>query len=55
VTGADPRQRNLAQLKLDPPPSITVETGGTGGSWLDLPLQRSKDSMQALATGATPR
>jgi len=55
VTGADPRQRNLAQLKLDPPPSITVETGGKAGSWVDIPLQRSKDSMQALATGVTPR
>lgn len=41
VTGADPRQRNLAELKLDPPPTITVHTGGSGGSWLQLPLQRS--------------
>jgi uncharacterized protein len=55
VTGADPRQRNLAQLKLDPPPSISVETGGAAGSWLDLPLQRGTDSPQALATGAPAR
>jgi predicted acyl esterase len=41
VTGADPRQRNLAQLRLDPPPSISVETGGPGGSWVDIPLQRT--------------
>ena len=49
VTGADPRQRNLAQLKLDPPPLITVETGGVAGSWVELPLQRSIDPMQPLA------
>ncbi|MBK9253617.1 MAG: CocE/NonD family hydrolase [Proteobacteria bacterium] len=55
VTGADPRQRNLAQLKLDPPPSITVETGGKGGSWLELPLQRSTAVMQALAQGEAAR
>jgi predicted acyl esterase len=54
VTGADPRQRNLAQLKLDPPPSITVETGGAGGSWVELPLQRSMNA-QVLATGAPAR
>ena len=39
VTGADPRQRNLAELKLDPPPAIQVRTGGLGGSWLEVPLQ----------------
>jgi uncharacterized protein len=55
VTGADPRQRNLPQLKLDPPPSISVETGGSGGSWLELPLQRSMDSAPALATGPQGR
>jgi predicted acyl esterase len=54
VTGADPRQRNLVQLKRDPPPSITVETGGAGGSWVELPLQRSMNA-QVLATGAPAR
>jgi putative CocE/NonD family hydrolase len=41
ITGADPRQRNLAQLKLSPPPSIAVQTGGPGGSWIEVPLQRN--------------
>ncbi|MFO1503340.1 MAG: CocE/NonD family hydrolase [Steroidobacteraceae bacterium] len=45
ITGADPRQRNLAQLKLDPPPLLRVETGGSSGSWLELPLQRSMNPM----------
>jgi hypothetical protein len=50
ITGADPRQRNLAQLKVDPPPSIAVHTGAANGSWLQLPLQRSADgALQALA------
>jgi hypothetical protein len=50
ITGADPRQRNLAQLKLDPPPFIAVHTGGAGGSWLQLPLQRGAGAaVQALA------
>jgi hypothetical protein len=38
VTGADPRQRNLQQLRVDPPPRITILTGGQDGSWLELPL-----------------
>jgi hypothetical protein len=32
-----------------------VETGGTAGSWVDIPLQRSMNSVQALATGVAPR
>lgn len=56
ITGADPRQRNLAQLKVDPPPSITLQTGGSNGSWLQLPLQRSTpDTLQALARHAGSR
>ena len=35
VTGADPRQRNLADLKQDPPPRITVRGGA---SYIELPL-----------------
>ncbi|MEY2853602.1 MAG: hypothetical protein RL030_734, partial [Pseudomonadota bacterium] len=38
VTGADPRQRNLQQIRLDPPPLITVRTGTGSGSFIDLPL-----------------
>jgi uncharacterized protein len=38
VTGADPRQRNLQQVRLDPAPLISVLTGTSEGSWVDLPL-----------------
>ena len=38
VTGADPRQRNLRDIRLDPPPNITVRLGGRTGSRIDLPL-----------------
>mgnify|MGYP003391501334 CR=1 FL=1 len=39
TTGADPRQRNLAQIRLDPPPLIALALGGPDGSHLELPLQ----------------
>ena len=38
VTGADPRQRNLADLRQDPPPRISVHYGWLAGSRIDLPL-----------------
>jgi hypothetical protein len=38
VAGADPRQRNLADVKLNPAPEITVKWGGRDGSRVDLPL-----------------
>lgn len=38
VTGADPRQRNLQDIRLNPPPTITVRTGGRMASRIDLPL-----------------
>ncbi|EGF90044.1 glutaryl 7-ACA acylase [Asticcacaulis biprosthecium C19] len=37
VTGADPRQRNLKDIKLEPAPRITVLLGGAEASRLDLP------------------
>ncbi|MCL6249699.1 CocE/NonD family hydrolase [Altererythrobacter sp. KTW20L] len=40
VTGADPRQRNLAEIREDPAPEITVVQGWLGGSRIDLPLVR---------------
>ena len=40
VTGADPRQRNLQQIRQDPPPRLTVALGGAGPSRIDLPLLR---------------
>ena len=38
VAGADPRQRNLQDIKLDPPPKISIYHGGRDGSRIDLPL-----------------
>ena len=38
VTGADPRQRNLAEIREDPAPQITVVQGWIAGSRIDLPL-----------------
>jgi len=38
VTGADPRQRNLRDIRLNPPPNITVRLGGRAASRIDLPL-----------------
>jgi predicted acyl esterase len=38
VTGADPRQRNLAEIRLDPAPVITVRYGGLDASRIELPL-----------------
>ncbi|ESQ89420.1 glutaryl 7-ACA acylase [Asticcacaulis sp. AC460] len=37
VTGADPRQRNLKEIQLDPAPQITVVYGGAEPSRIDLP------------------
>ncbi|AKH41513.1 hypothetical protein FHS61_002001 [Altererythrobacter atlanticus] len=39
VTGADPRQRNLADVRQDPPPRITIMRGQKSGSRIDLPLR----------------
>ena len=38
VTGADPRQRNLADLRQDPPPRYTLAFGGRSASRVELPL-----------------
>jgi hypothetical protein len=38
VTGADPRQRNLESLRVDPAPHMTVAVGGPAGSRIELPL-----------------
>jgi uncharacterized protein len=39
VTGADPRQRNLEDIRSDPPPHIGLTLGGRSGSRVDLPLR----------------
>jgi predicted acyl esterase len=38
IAGADPRQRNLQEIKLDPPPTIGVLKGGVDPSRVELPL-----------------
>jgi hypothetical protein len=37
ITGADPRQRNLAALRQDPPPVITLALGADAAR-LSLPV-----------------
>jgi predicted acyl esterase len=39
VTGADPRQRNLDELRVDPPPRITLGLGGRANARVELPLR----------------
>ena len=38
LTGADPRQRNLAQIRQDPPPVFTIANGGASASRIDIPF-----------------
>lgn len=38
VAGADPRQRNLKDIRQNPAPVITVHRGGADASRLDLPI-----------------
>ena len=38
LAGADPRQRNLADVRQDPPPRFTIHTGWEAGSRVELPL-----------------
>jgi predicted acyl esterase len=38
IAGADPRQRNLKEIRLSPAPEIKVHLGGNGASRIDLPL-----------------
>ncbi|WP_428027391.1 CocE/NonD family hydrolase [Altererythrobacter sp.] len=38
IAGADPRQRNLKDIQLDPAPKITVLRGGLDASRIELPL-----------------
>ncbi|WP_240624593.1 CocE/NonD family hydrolase [Aurantiacibacter odishensis] len=38
ITGADPRQRNLEEVKQDPPPVLDIQRGWQSGSRVDLPL-----------------
>lgn len=38
IAGADPRQRNLQEIKQTPPPVLTLFRGGKAGSRIDLPV-----------------
>jgi predicted acyl esterase len=38
ITGADPRQRNLADIRQTPPPVISVMRGGANLSRIRLPV-----------------
>jgi len=40
VTGADPRQRNLADLRQDPAPRITLHYGWDAESRIDIPVRQ---------------
>ncbi|WP_065762410.1 CocE/NonD family hydrolase [Novosphingobium sp. PP1Y] len=44
MTGADPRQRNLAEVRQDPPPVLEIERGWQSGSRIDLPLREPHDA-----------
>ena len=41
ITGADPRQRNLKEIRQDPPPRLTLAVGGFAPARLELPLLES--------------
>ncbi len=38
IAGADPRQRNLQEIRLEPAPEIGVIVGGRDGSRIELPM-----------------
>lgn len=39
VTGADPRQRNIEDIRTDPAPTIALALGGGRGARIELPLR----------------
>lgn len=53
VTGADPRQRNLDDLRIDPAPTITLRTGRGSNARLELPL-RPLAAAQTATRAAAP-
>ena len=38
VAGADPRQRNLQDIRIEPAPELTLLRGGIDASRVELPL-----------------
>lgn len=49
VAGADPRQRNLAELRIDPAPTLSVHFGGAHRSHVSLPIAPAAEVDAALA------
>jgi len=41
ITGADPRQRNLKEIRQEPPPRLSIALGGSTPSRIELPLLQS--------------
>jgi uncharacterized protein len=39
VTGADPRQRNLNEIRISPAPRIALVLGGQSAARVELPLE----------------
>jgi predicted acyl esterase/dienelactone hydrolase len=52
VTGADPRQRNLAEVRQDPPPRISILRGWQSGSRIDLPLRPAAGEAETVPAPA---
>jgi predicted acyl esterase len=55
VTGADPRQRNLADMVQTPAPVLTLQRGWEAGSRIDLPLLSAQDVTGAGSPAAPAR
>ncbi len=54
LTGADPRQRNLALLRTDPAPEFKILSGGRDGSRVELPfLNRLEFQNETKTKGRT--
>jgi predicted acyl esterase len=51
LAGADPRQRNLAEIRQTPPPVFRVLTGGPAGSRIELPLTTKLSFRTQASTG----
>jgi predicted acyl esterase len=42
IAGADPRQRNLSEIRQNPPPVISIARGGAGLSRIRLPVSEER-------------
>lgn len=51
ITGADPRQRNLADVRQDPAPTFTILSGWHAGSRIELPLATPTPSEMSAGVG----